>query len=82
MKLKDTLPNGATVHAFVEMTSQTVGYHDKGIVLAINDRDEWVTWAYSVHSPASTVWGHYHGDNYKSAIEDFKQRVADLYMGV
>jgi len=78
MKLKDTLPNGATVHAFVEMTSQTVGYHDKGIVLAINDRDEWVTWAYNAHSPASTVWGHYHGDNYENAVADFKQRVADL----
>jgi hypothetical protein len=68
LKVGATLPNGALVLATKPYARQPNGF----VVLAMWNRDEFVTWA---SGPAGeTYWGHYHLSDLLAAVVDYRGR--------
>ncbi len=65
MKAGSKLKNGATVVAF-----EDDGHH--GVVLAVKDDGEYVTWEYGV-AEEDTYWGHYFWSS-EEAFADYAER--------
>jgi len=55
------------------MISFAFNSDDEAVVYAKWNICEYVTWKYNVNEPAF-YYGHYHGDDENSAIEDFHNR--------